>query len=120
MNFLTKISKPAGSFALIAEIKLKSPTEGDLGTSSDVAEIAKQYQEGGVDALSVVTEKNLFGGNLKLIQRIKKVGNLPIICKDFVTDERKLREIADAGADAVLLLARLLDDRQLKSFSYIA
>src|SRR3989338_4692889 len=127
MNFLSKLKKPAGppggeasNFALIAEIKLKSPIEGNLGIISDAAEIAKQYEEGGADALSVVTEEKLFGGNLKLIQRVKNVCKLPVLCKDFVTVERQLEKIAEAGADAVLLLARLLNDRQLKSFSQTA
>lgn len=120
MNFLNKLTKPVGNYALIAEIKLRSPAEGVLGTSQDVALIVRQYQEGGADALSVVTERKLFGGNLKLMQRVKNVCKLPVLCKDFITDKRQLEKIAGAGADAVLLLARILNDSQLKSFSQIA
>lgn len=116
-RFLSNLTKPAGNYALIAEIKLKSPTEGELGTNRLVSEIVRQYQKAGVEALSVVTENHIFGGNLKLIRTVKKYGNLPVLCKDFVTRESQLAQIGRAGADAVLLLARLLDNQRLKIFS---
>ena len=101
-------------FILMAEIKLKSPS-GILGKMNEIEKIAKEYEMGGADVLSVVTSKKYFGGNLKMIVRIKKTVDLPIFCKDFIRDEKQLEEIKNSGASAVLLLSYLATREKLKS-----
>ena len=99
----------------MAEIKIKSPSEGILGNIMDIEKIAKEYELGGADVISAVTEEKLFGGNLGMIRKIKKSTILPILCKDFITTANQLNNVKMAGADAVLLIAFLLKKERLKS-----
>ena len=73
-------------FILMAEIKIKSPVEGVLGKMEDIEKIAKEYQRGGADMISAVTEEKLFGGDLSIVKKIKKVTKLPALCKDFIRE----------------------------------
>lgn len=111
MNALKNPNK--GSVAIIAEIKLASPTAKNLGKSKDVKNRAKEYETAGADCISVVTEKHFFNGDLKYIAEIKRIVSLPILQKDFVIDPYQVYQAKQIGADAILLIARILSDRSL-------
>ncbi|HEX6988851.1 MAG TPA: bifunctional indole-3-glycerol phosphate synthase/phosphoribosylanthranilate isomerase [Bacillota bacterium] len=97
---------------IIAEIKYRSPAAGDLGIPGDAARRARQYGAGGACAVSVVTEPDHFGGDPADLERARAAG-LPVLRKDFVIDAYQLLESVLLGADAVLLIARILAPRQL-------
>lgn len=109
-----------GKVAIIAEVKLASPSEGVLGTADDIAARVRQYEQAGADAISIVTEKYFFHGETEFVGRIKKEVSLPVLQKDFVTDEYQIYESKLAGADAILLIARLVDLDKLKDFTTLA
>jgi indole-3-glycerol phosphate synthase len=110
--------KPASSFVeritrkgvtnIIAELKSKSPSKGLIREEYNPAHIADGYERAGAAALSILTEEDFFGGSL---DHLRSVGNrLPRLCKDFIFDEYQIYEAASAGANAVLLIAAILDD----------
>jgi len=101
---------------LIAELKFASPTNPHLGSSRELVERAKQYELVGADAISIITEKHFFKGDMSFISKVKEHLNVPILQKDFIIDPVQIYEAKDAGADALLLIARLVDGRQLKTF----
>jgi indole-3-glycerol phosphate synthase len=98
---------------VIAEIKKGSPSEGTIRAEVDVEAIAKSYQDNGASAISVVTDKQFFQGDISWIKRIKRSATLPVIRKDFVLDEKQVYESKAAGADALLLIAAILDEEKL-------
>lgn len=102
--------------AFIAEIKLASPSEPSLGSVDEIIERAKQYEEAGVDAISVVTEKHFFKGDPSFVAKIKQAVSVPVLQKDFVIDEYQIYEAKKVGADAILLIARLVNKKVLRHF----
>ena len=82
----------------------------------DPVKIAIDYEKAGAKCLSVLTEKNYFGGNINYISQIKKSVDIPILRKDFIIDEWQILESFYAGADCVLLILAILNDSQLKKF----
>ncbi|MCA1575630.1 MAG: indole-3-glycerol phosphate synthase TrpC [Acidobacteria bacterium] len=98
---------------IIAEIKRASPSKGDLGMSTTVEEIAGAYSRGGAAAVSVLTEEDYFRGSLNDLRAVRRSVFLPVLRKDFIFDEYQVYESAAAEADALLLIAALLDDEQL-------
>jgi len=99
---------------IIAEIKHASPSKGVLTEDFDPVAIAQCYQEAGADAISVLTEENYFRGDLGFIEQIREAGvKLPILRKDFIFDSYQIVESAAAGADAVLLIAAIVDKATL-------
>lgn len=107
--------------AIIAEIKLASPTTPDLGSVNDVTPRAREYQRGGAAMISVVTEKHFFKGDPAFIRQIKRAGvTLPVLQKDFVIDALQIVEAKQSGADAILLIAKILRRKQLKQFVGLA
>jgi len=111
--FAAAISRPG--INVISEIKSASPSAGTIVDNPDVESIAGAYKEGGAAAISIVTEPEFFRGSTAWIARAKTVG-LPIIMKDFIVDERQLLHGIAAGANAILLLASLLDAKQIAAF----
>lgn len=105
----------APGIGVIAEIKRRSPSAGQLRADVDVAAIARAYEQGGAIALSVLTEGPHFGGSLDDLRVARRASALPIVRKDFIVDEYQLREAVDAGADAVLLIVAALAPEQLRS-----
>ena len=93
---------------MIAECKQASPSAGLLRADFDPAALAARYQAAGAAAISVVTEPDFFGGDPAWLAAVRAAVELPVLRKDFVVDERQLRETAALGADAVLLIQRIL------------
>ncbi|PIU82847.1 MAG: indole-3-glycerol phosphate synthase [Elusimicrobia bacterium CG06_land_8_20_14_3_00_38_11] len=118
-NFKSAISKP-NRINLIAEIKRASPSAGEIVENFNVEKIAKQYEEAHSDAISVLTETKYFQGDIFHIDLVRQISELPILRKDFIVDEYQIYESRYFGADAVLLIAAILDIEKIKKFLKIA
>ncbi len=105
---------------IIAEIKKASPSEGVIREDFDVAKIAQIYEEGGAKAISVLTDCEYFHGSFENLRIASKAVNLPILCKDFIVEEYQIYKAREFGADAILLIAALLEVSELKRFLEIA
>ncbi len=105
---------------IIAEIKRASPSKGVINDKINVAEVARSYENGGACAISVLTEEDRFKGSLEDLGTARSVVNLPILQKDFIFDDFQIYEAADAGADVVLLIAAMLDDKNLANLYRLA
>lgn len=106
----------AADVAIIAEIKLASPTAPFLGSESDIIQRAIAYEEAGSDAISFITERHYFKGNTAFISQLKARVNISILQKDFVIDPYQVYEAKTIGSDAILLIARLLEKDVLIDF----
>jgi len=106
--------------AIIAEIKKSSPSKGLLQQNFHPAFIAHAYEQGGAACLSVVTDKRYFEGSLLDLEAARASANLPMLRKDFVIDRLQIFEAAAHNADAILLIAAILDVGQLSSFRELA
>ncbi len=98
---------------IIAEIKKASPSKGIICSDFDPVGIARVYEENGACAISVITEERFFLGSLSYIEAVKKAVSLPVLRKDFILEEFQIRESLNAGADAVLLIARVHERERL-------
>ena len=107
-----KAGKPA-PLAVIAEIKRRSPSKGDLAPGLDAVEQARAYEAAGAEAISVLTEPDRFGGSLDDLRAVAAAVDVPVLRKDFVIDPYQVWEAADAGAAAVLLIAAALPSGSL-------
>lgn len=110
----------APGLSVIAECKHASPSAGVLREPFDPVALALAYQEAGAAAISVVTEPDFFGGDLAWLPRVREVVQLPVLRKDFIVNERQVLETAAAGADAVLLIQRLLPAAELAGLLQLA
>lgn len=102
------------SVALIAEVKRRSPSAGAIRENVAVAAQAAGYAAGGAAAVSVLTDREYFGGSLADLEAVRSAVALPLLRKDFTIDEVQLWEARTAGASAVLLIVRILEDGQLR------
>jgi indole-3-glycerol phosphate synthase len=101
--------------SLISEFKRRSPSAGEISASATVPEQVGAYERGGAAALSVLTDERHFGGSLEDLRAARAACDLPILRKDFIVDPYQLYEAAVHGADAILLIVRALDDRELRA-----
>ena len=99
---------------LIAEVKQASPSRGMLSPNLHPIELAQTYAEGGAAAISVLTEANYFMGSIEHLAAIREVVGLPLLRKDFIFDHYQVYESRAYGADALLLIAAVLNQEQLK------
>lgn len=106
--------RAGNNVALIAEFKRRSPSAGWIRQKALVAETVEAYSECGARAISVLTDENFFGGSLSDLATARAASSVPLLRKDFVLEEVQLFEARAAGADAVLLIVRALDDVALR------
>jgi len=99
---------------LIAEVKQASPSRGILSPNLNPTELAQTYVKGGAAAVSVLTEANYFMGSIEHLAAIREVVGLPLLRKDFIFDHYQVYESRAYGADALLLIAAILSQEQLK------
>lgn len=102
--------------AVIAEAKKASPSKGVIRPDFDPVAIAKNYKAGGAQAMSVLTDVDFFQGSITYIPLVRAAVDLPVLRKDFILDPLQIREASLYGADAILLIAAILDTVQLRSF----
>jgi indole-3-glycerol phosphate synthase len=117
--FIEAINKPR-QISLIAEIKKASPSRGVIRQDFNPQEIAKIYQDAGVQAISILTEEDFFQGNTSYINEIKSVADTPILRKDFILEPYQIYESRFFGADAILLIADLLSVETLSELIGLA
>jgi indole-3-glycerol phosphate synthase len=118
-DFVGAISHHA-PMAVIAEIKHASPSAGIIKEGVDLRKLAFEYEKGGASAVSVLTEPHFFKGEITHLRQVKEMTSLPVLQKDFIIDPFQIYEGRTSGADAVLLIAALLDREQLRDFVNLA
>jgi indole-3-glycerol phosphate synthase len=120
-DFLAALRTPRrGNVALIAEVKKASPSAGIICKDFDPLRISREYEAAGASCLSVLTDGKFFQGSLEYLKQIREAVKLPLLRKDFIIDERQILETIEWGADAILLIVAILDDRQLSHFQSLA
>lgn len=117
-NFYSALK--VNGISLIAECKKASPSKGLLIEDYDPAKIAIEYEKAGAKALSVLTEPGYFLGSLSDISNVKKATSIPILMKDFIIDEYQIYQGRLAGADAILLIVRILEKKDLEYLLTVA
>ncbi|MDB4856461.1 indole-3-glycerol phosphate synthase TrpC [Gammaproteobacteria bacterium] len=126
---LNELNLPKGAFkesllnkdqAIIAEIKKASPSAGIISEDFDPIKKAKEYEDFGASALSILTEEDFFQGSSEYLKEVKAKTSLPILRKDFMIDEYQIYEAKLIGADCILLIASVLNDDEIQSFVDLA
>jgi indole-3-glycerol phosphate synthase len=115
-DFLAALKAQKTSPAVIAEVKKASPSKGVLREDFDPVEIAKSYAAGGASCLSVLTDREFFQGSFENLALIRAAVDLPLLCKDFIIYPYQMYHARTKGADAVLLIAAILSDKDLEYF----
>ena len=119
-DFIFKNALSGDKIKIISEIKKASPSKGLICPDFDPIKIAKEYNEAKTDCISILTEPYFFLGNNAYIKDVKKVTNIPILRKDFIIDEKQIYESKIIGADCILLICAILDEKKLKEFLNLA
>lgn len=109
-DFAAALRRGGGPLKLLAEIKAASPSEGTIRADFDPAAVAKLYEEAGASAISVLTDAKYFSGTDEHLQAARAAVSLPVLRKDFTIGEYQLYESRAIGADAVLLMAQVLEE----------
>jgi len=112
-RFLRALESNSGRINIIAEFKRRSPSAGTIRSDLSASDVATCYERGGACAISVLTDEEYFSGSILDLAAIRESTALPLLRKDFITDEIQIYEAASFGADAVLLIAAALDDAAL-------
>lgn len=119
LNFSAALTKEP-TVAVIAEVKKASPSKGLIRPDFNPLFIAQQYEQAGVEAISVLTEEDFFQGNPAFLRQIRQQQSLPLLRKDFIIDPYQIYEAYVLGADAILLIAAILEDQHLSSYLTLA
>lgn len=119
-DFIFKNALSGDKIKIISEIKKASPSKGLICQDFDPIKIAKEYNEAKTDCISILTEPYFFLGNNAYIKDVKKVTDIPILRKDFIIDEKQIYESKIIGADCILLICAILDEKKLKEFLNLA
>ncbi|MBW4684139.1 MAG: indole-3-glycerol phosphate synthase TrpC [Komarekiella atlantica HA4396-MV6] len=115
-DFFTALQQSPYRPCIIAEVKKASLTQGIIRSDFDPVTIARAYQRGGATCISVITDQKFFQGSFENLRAIRYRVSLPLLCKDFILDPCQIYLARAAGADAVLLIAAILSDRELQDF----
>ncbi len=118
-GFTDALSNYSG-VSVIAEVKKASPSKGVICENFKPVEIAENYQSNGAQAISVLTDSHFFQGALLYMMQVREAVNLPVLRKDFIIDELQIEEASVHGADAILLIAAILDLSQLREYQLCA
>src|SRR5438105_374017 len=119
-DFAGALSAQDGQLRLIAEVKRKSPSKGLFRAGLDAADLARTYAQHGAACISVLTDGPFFAGSLDDLRAVRAAVELPLLRKEFMIDALQIYEARAAGADAVLLIAAVLEDAQLADFLALA
>jgi indole-3-glycerol phosphate synthase len=119
-DFQAAVKRVNGRMRLIAEIKKASPLRGSIRKDFDPLIIASVYDKKNVDAISVLTEEDYFQGKLEYVERVKRITTKPILRKDFIFDEYQIYESKAYRADAILLVASILDRNQAADYLHLS
>jgi len=119
-DFVAALRQGKTSPAIIAEVKKASPSKGVLREDFDPVAIALSYQAGGASCISILTDSKFFQGSFDYLEKIRLAVDLPLLCKDFIIYPYQMYLARIRGADAVLLIAAILSDRDLQYFIKIA
>lgn len=112
-DFRAALQQSDDRLGVIAEIKKASPSAGVIAESFDPIEIAKDYERGGANAISVLTDSQFFQGKLQDLADVRRAVSAPLLRKDFILDEIQIAESAANGADAILLIVAALEQKEL-------
>jgi len=112
-GFRTALESSDKTIAVIAEVKRASPSAGVIAEKFDPVEIARNYERNGANAVSVLTDTQFFQGKLQDLAEVRDAVSIPLLRKDFVLDEVQIAESAASGADAILLIVAVLEQKQL-------
>lgn len=119
-DFVAALRQAQTRPALIAEVKKASPSKGVLREDFDPVAIAQAYEQGGAACLSVLTDEEFFQGSFDYLQQIRAAVDVPLLCKDFLIYPYQIYLARSSGADAILLIAAILTDKDLQYFIKIA
>lgn len=113
-DFAAALRRPG--LSVIAEIKRASPSKGILCADLNPAALAQLYEQAGAAAVSCLTDRQFFGAHADDLARVASAVSLPVLCKDFVIDECQIHDARNMGADAILLIVRILSQSQLAEY----
>jgi indole-3-glycerol phosphate synthase len=114
-SFAAALRRPDGRLAVIAEIKRRSPSAGEIRPKASAAEQARRYRAAGADALSVLTDDKYFGGALDDLRAAAAEAGVPCLRKDFMVHPLQVLEAREGGASAILLIVRALTDGEMQT-----
>lgn len=113
-SFYQTVKNDPSRLHVIGEIKRASPSLGDINAAVDILTQARQYQAAGVSGISVLTDEAFFKGRIEDLKAVSQVVSIPLLCKDFIIDEKQLIRAKNAGASIVLLIVAALPEIRLK------
>jgi indole-3-glycerol phosphate synthase len=119
-GFKSALKRRDGQLAVIAEVKKASPSAGIIAEQFDPIGVARSYEDGGTDAISVLTDRTFFHGDPQHLIDVRNTVSVPVLRKDFILDEIQIIESAAIGANAILLIVAALDNKQLLNLSAAA
>ncbi len=120
-SFYQKVKKEPRKVHIIGEIKRASPSKGLINGTVDILQQARIYEDAGVSAISVLTDPVFFNGTIHDLTAVAQLVDIPVLCKDFIVDERQIKRAKQAGASLILLIVAALTKERLKElYDYAA